>query len=131
MWADEYSETALTITAEQVAKTDADHAARLVDEAERIARTSTDDYDHAGNIWRMAMAVAATDPDRALGLTREVTDERLYASARIYIAKSPTATDPDRALRLFGDVERVAQSATDPDIAADILLDLVEAWRQR
>ena len=88
-------------------------AARLIADAERTARSITDEYSKASALTSIARVLAATDPDRADRLiadaertAQSITDEHAKASALRHVAKALAAADPDRA-------ERIAQSITD------------------
>jgi TIR domain len=104
-----------------------DPAARLLADAERIARSITDKSSKASALSGIAAALAATDPDRAARLftdaeriARSITDEPIKASALSGIAATLAATDPDRA-------ERIANSIRDESSKASALRGVAEA----
>jgi hypothetical protein len=88
-------------------------AGRFFADAERIARSITDEPTRASALSGIAATLAATDPDRAARLfadaeriARSITDEPTRASALSGIAATLAATDPDHA-------ERIANSIRD------------------
>ena len=94
----------LSRISEAVAATDPDRAARLLADAERIARTIPDKYPKAEVLSRISEAVAATDPDRAARLladaeriARTMTSGHWKAMTLRDIVKALAPADPDRA----------------------------------
>ena len=110
-----------------LARNDLARAARLLTDAEGIARSITNKNSKASALSDIAKALAAIDPDRAAwlltdaeGIARSDTDESAKASALSDIAKALAATDHDRA-------ERIANSITDESVKASALSDIAKA----
>jgi hypothetical protein len=105
---------ALTGLAATLAATDPDRAVRLLSEAERLARSLTDeDAGKASVLSSIGKALATADSDRAGRLFDEaerlagsLIDEAAKEQAMGSISAAVATADPDRALRL-------AQSVTD------------------
>jgi len=116
-------------------RNDANRAARLLAEAERIASSLSDESQEASALSELARALAATDPDRAVRIASSLSDESQEASALSEVARALAATDPDRAVRIASSLigkgwkasalSGVAQAlaATDPDRAARLFAD--------
>ena len=85
-------------------------AARLADDAERIANSITDESAKARALSGVAEAVAATDPappgSPTQRIANSITSESAKAPALSDVATAVAATDPGRA-------ERIANSLTD------------------
>ena len=81
-------------------------AARLIADAERTARSITDEYSKALALTSVAKALAASDPDRAERIAQLITDPDAKSQASDRVVTVVAATDPDRA-------ERIAESITD------------------
>ena len=95
-------------------------AARVIDDAERIARSVSEEWERAEALATVAKALTATDPDRAAGIiddaeriARSVSEEWERAEALVAVAKALAAIDPARATGLATDLEYLAQSTTD------------------
>ena len=95
---------------------DPGRAARLLADAERAAKSITNEPSKAQALASIVAALAATDPDRAARLladaervAQSITRRESKAWALASIAKALAATDPDRA-RLLADAEHAAQS---------------------
>ena len=116
----------LTEIASMVASPDPARAARLLGDAERVARSSAAVWG-SQPVIDVAKAVVATDPDRALRLARSITNESGRAHALADIARALAAADPDRAARVFDDAERLAQSMTDENPKARALAAIARA----
>jgi serine/threonine protein kinase len=101
-------------------RTGAQRAARLIDDAERIAQSITNKYWKASALAAVATALAATDPDRAEHIARSITTESSKATALAEVATALAVTDPDRA-------ERIARSITDELWKARALVMIAEA----
>ena len=87
-------------------------AVRLLDDAERIANSITDE-EHAGRALNdLAAAAAATDPVRAERIANFITREPI-GHGRSANRQGVAATDPGRAVGLADSAERVANSITD------------------
>ena len=116
--------TVLTNAALALTGTDPDRAARLLDRAERLARSNKSvGYNEYAKAWALAdVAVgrAATDPDHAEHLAQSITVEHLKAWALADVAGAVAATDPDRA-------EQIAQSISDDCSKAWALADIAAA----
>jgi hypothetical protein len=63
-------------------------AARLITDAERIARSITSESSKATALAEVAAAVAATDPDRAERIAQSISVDAWKAKALVAIAKS-------------------------------------------
>jgi hypothetical protein len=115
--------SALVEIANRLVATDSDRAAGLIDDAERIAQSATNSSIAWSNI---AMALAATDPDRAERIALAITFTSSQVVALANIANGLAATDPDRAARLAADAERIAQSVDDKFSKAGYLAELAK-----
>ena len=109
---------ALVDVAAVLAATDPDRAARLIADAEHVARSITDNRDarlitNAEHVFLPPFAVTR----------RSITDKESQASALATIAKALAATDPDRA-------ERVARSITDKESQASALVSIARIGLQ-
>jgi hypothetical protein len=109
------------------ARTGQARAARLLADAERIARSITDENGKASALGDVAAAVAATDHARAAQLftdaeriARSITDEFGQSSALRNVAEAVAATDPDHA-------ERIARSITDENMTGWALSEVAKA----
>jgi hypothetical protein len=124
------------------ARNDLNRASRLFTDAERIARSITDESWKASALRDVAQALAAIDPDRAERIARSITDENLKVSALGDVAQALAATDPDRAERIARSLTSgswkasalrgvaKALAATDPDRAERIARSVTgESWR--
>jgi TIR domain len=69
-------------------RNDTARAARLLDDAERIANSITKEDAKAYALSNMAEAVAVTDPDRAEGIAKSITSEHVKVLALSGIAKA-------------------------------------------
>ena len=103
------------------ARTARARATRILDDAEHVAQSITDETSKAEALAGLAGALAATDPDRAARLSTDaervaqsITFEFWKEQALGVVAKALAATDPDRA-------ERVAQSITSEISKAEAL----------
>jgi hypothetical protein len=85
---------------------DSARAARLADEAERLAQTITDERPKTDAIVCVVAGVAFCDPDRAGRLAETITGKRQKMEALEGIAEAIAVSDPDRA-------EHLAQASTD------------------
>ena len=74
------------------ARNDPGQAARLFADAERIARSITDEFSKAAALSRVATALAAADPDRAERIAGSITGKVVKASALSDIAKALAIT---------------------------------------
>ena len=93
-----------------------DRAARLVADAEAVARTITDEDERAGAFVALTIAAAqAGDFDRAEALARNLNLQWYRALALAALARGAARTgDVDRAVRLVADAEAVARTITHP-----------------
>ena len=105
---------ALVMIADAVAATDPARAARLTDDAERLAQAIPDPAEQAAALAVVVHGLAAADPDRAERLARTITNPGCRAPALAAVATAVASTDPDRAARLGAGAERLAQSIPDP-----------------
>jgi hypothetical protein len=115
---------------------DLGRAAQLIQDAERLAESITDECQRASALADIAAVLAATEPDRAAQLIEDaehlaqsVTDKYSKDSVLADIAVALAATDPDRAERLADSITMassmakalaelaIALAATDPDRA--------------
>ena len=94
------------------ARKDQARSARLLADAERIAKSISVEWWKAEALADVAGALAATDPDRAERIARSITYEyeRSKAEALADIAAKLAATDPDRADRLGDEAELIIRS---------------------
>jgi hypothetical protein len=116
------------------ADTSADRAARLLAEAELIARAFTDKPSKVRALSGVARATVATDPDRAAWLLTVaqraaflILDKSSKVFARSDVAEAAAVSDPDRAERIASSLTRElvreralsgiaqAMAATNPD----------------
>jgi len=123
--------SALADAARALAPIDPVRAATLLAEAERIAN-SIDESGKVAALSRVAMALAATDPDRAERIAHSITSHSARASTLGGLAKALAATYPDRAVRLAESIGydvtqawalcgvATALAGTDPDRAESI-----------
>ena len=111
----------------EAARNDRARAARLITDAERIARSITSVSEKATALAEVAKALAATDPDRAERIARSITSESSKAKVLAEGAAALAATDPDRAARLMADAERIARSITDKSEKATALAEVAAA----
>jgi serine/threonine-protein kinase len=102
-------------------------AARLITDAERIARSITSESSKAKVLAEVAAALAATDPDRAERIARSITSESPKAKVLAEVAAASAATDPDRAARLMADADHIARSITDKSEKATALAEVAAA----
>ena len=133
----------LAEVAAALAATDPDRAARLMADADHIARSITDKSEKATALAEVATALAATDPDRAERIARSITSESLKAKVLAEVAATLAATDPDRAEHtarsIVGDPYEVralaslakALAATDPSRAHLSGIPGMRVWRLR
>jgi hypothetical protein len=91
-----------------LAATNPARATRLLDDAERVADSITDDYFRAYSLTEVAQALAAADPARAIRLVDQaerllesVTDESQRRYTPLLLAGPLTVLDPARARRYF------------------------------
>ena len=104
-----------------------DRAARLLADAERAARSVTDEVHKAAALREVAKAVAATNPDHAARVfadaeraAQSVADEIQKAAALRKVAEAVAAIKPDHA-------ERIARSITSESYRADALREVATA----
>jgi hypothetical protein len=112
---------ALVTIADAVAATDSGRAARLTDDAERLAQSIPDPAVKAAALTAVVQGLATADPDRAERLARAITDPGYRAPALAAVASAVAATDPGRAARLAVGAERLAQPISDPAAKAAAL----------
>jgi len=117
---------ALVTIADAVAATDPGRAARLTDDAERLAQSIPDPAAKAAALTAVVRGLATADPDRAERLARAITDPSYRAPALAAVASAVAATDPGRAARLTVGAERLAQPIPDPDTKAAALAALAD-----
>jgi caspase domain-containing protein len=117
---------ALVMVAEAVAGTDPARAARLTDDAERLAQGIPNPAEKAAALAAVVHGLAAADPDRAERLARTITDPSCKAPALTAVATAVASTDTDRATRLSVGAERLAQSIPDPARKAAALEAIVQ-----
>ncbi len=111
----------------EAARNDRARAARLITDAERIARSITSESSKATALAEVATALAATDPDRAERIARSITSESSKAKVLAEVAAALAATDPDRATRLMADADHIARSITDKSEKATALAEVATA----
>ena len=108
----------------EIIQRDRARSTRLLTDAERAAQSITDQEWKAYALSQVAVALAATDPDRAervaLSITAPNKGSVAVAEALSEAAVVLAATDPDRA-------ERVAQSITGQKLKAYVLPQVAEA----
>ena len=103
----------LVMVADAVAGTDPARAARLTDDAERLAQLIPDPAEKEAALAVVVHGLAAADPGRAERLARTITDPGCRAPALAAVAAAVSSTDPDRATRLSVAAERLAQAIPD------------------
>ena len=115
---------------------DLGRAAQLIQDAERVAESITDECQRASALADIAAVLVATEPDRAAQLIEDaehlaqsITEKYAKDSVLTDIAVALAATDPDRAERLVQSITMassmakalaelaIALAATDPDRA--------------
>ncbi len=108
-------------------RSDRVRAARVLADAERVARSMTEEDLKPTALADVARALAATDPDRAARLNADaediaqsISDEAVKAVPLANLAMVLAATDPDRA-------EYIARSITDKSSRVRALLAIAEA----
>ena len=111
----------------EAARNDRARAARLITDAERIARSITSESSKATALAEVATALAATDPDRAERIARSITSESSKAKVLAEVAAALAATDPDRATRLMADAGHIARSITSESSKATALAEVATA----
>jgi len=74
--------------------------ARLAADAERTARSIADESWKDRALEPVALALAATDPDRALRIAKSIKDEDTREAALMTIAQTLATAEPDHALRI-------------------------------
>jgi len=111
----------------EAARNDRARVARLITDAERIARSITSESSKATALAEVAAALAATDPDRAERIARSITNEYFKAKVLAEVAAALAATDPDRATRLMADADHIARSITDKSDKATALAEVAAA----
>ena len=111
----------------EAARNDRARAARLITDAERIARSITSESSKAKVLAEVAAALAATDPDRAERIARSITSESSKAKVLAEVAAALAATDPDRATRLMAEADHIARSITDKSEKATALAEVAAA----
>ena len=111
----------------EAARNNRARAARLITDAERIARSITSESSKAKVLAEVAAALAATDPDRAERIARSITSESSKAKVLAEVAAALAATDPDRATRLMADADHIARSITDKSEKATALAEVATA----
>jgi Caspase domain len=116
----------LVMIADAVAGTDPARAARLTDDAERLAQAVPDPAEKAAALAAVVQRLAATDADRAESLARTITGPSRRAPALAAVASAVAPTDPARAARLTDDAERLAQAVPDPAEKAAALAAMVQ-----
>ncbi len=110
-------------------------AAGILADAERIARSITDEPTRASALSGIAATLAAADPDRAERIANSIPSEFSKASALRDVAAALAATHPDRAEHIarsianeffkvwaLSDIAKVL-AAADPDRAARLFAD--------
>jgi hypothetical protein len=124
---------ALAEFAKVLARIDPDRAARLADDAERIAQSITSPGQTVMVLACIVRALAQIQPERAARLAddaeriaRSITDERERADVLALAADVLAPIDPGRAARLTADAERAAESISDEHGRTRALLDLVK-----
>jgi hypothetical protein len=116
---------ALARVAKAVAVTDPARAARLVAEAERIARSVTMyPWGRTLALFDAAKAMAAIDPYKAEHIARSIDDEFVRAQAFAKVAKAMAVTDPGRAALLAAEAERDIQTIPGPFFKVQVLADV-------
>jgi hypothetical protein len=103
-----------------IAATDPDRAARLIADADHIARSITNEYWKAKALAEVATALAATDPDRAERIARSITNEYWKAKVLAEVATALAAAAPDRA-------EYIARSIVGESYEVSALANLAKA----
>ena len=103
----------LVMVADAVAGTDPARAARLTDDAERLAQGMPDTAEKGVALAAVVQGLAAADPGRAERLARTIADPGCRAPALAAVAAAVTPTEPDRATRLSVAAERIAQGMPD------------------
>jgi hypothetical protein len=102
-----------------MAATDPDRAAQLIAEAERLARSITEEEPRDFALAGVARAIAATDPDRAEHLAQSISCYEIKGWVFAAAARAVAATDPDRAERLTESVyEKDQRASTLAEVAA-------------
>jgi len=105
-----------------LAATDPTRAAKLMDDAERLALSVTDDsFNEAFARRGVAEALASTDPDRALRIALSVTDDFWRAWALLGLADKLASSDPIRMGQVLSTVERLAGSITHEGLRGSVL----------
>jgi len=104
----------------EAARNDRARVARLITDAERIARSITSESSKATALAEVAAALAATDPDRAERIARSITNEYFKAKVLAEVAAALAATDPDRA-------EHTARSIVGESYEVSALANLAKA----
>ncbi|MEU1209436.1 hypothetical protein [Nocardia sp. NPDC005825] len=127
--------TALIKIAEVVAATDPDRAARLIGDAESIARAIPEPTWRDFMLAMVAVVAAAIDVDCAEAVVCTIADTAYRAQACAAVAGAVSVVDPDRAEAIGRAISRPeekvvalvqiakAVSATDPDRAAQLIGD--------
>jgi hypothetical protein len=107
-------EAAVSIS-KTLAATNPARSARLLDDAERVADSITDNYFRAYSLTEVAQALAAADParatrlvDQAERLLESVTDEFRLLTGLLLLAGPLTALDPARAAQYVAVAQRRA-----------------------
>ena len=103
----------LVMVADAVAGTDPARAARLTDDAERLAQLIPDPAEKEAALPAVVQGLAVADPGRAERLARTITDPSCRAPALAAVAAAVASTDPDRATRLSAAAERLTQAMPD------------------
>jgi hypothetical protein len=103
----------LVMVADAVTGTDPARAARLTDDAERLAQGIPDPAEKEAALAAVVQGLAAADPGRAERLARTITDPSRRAPALAAVAAAVASTDPDRATRLSAAAERLVQAMPD------------------
>jgi hypothetical protein len=103
----------LVMVADAVAGTDPARAARLTDDAERLAQAIPDPAEKEAALAAVVQGLAVADVGRAERLARTITDPGCRAPALAAVAAAVASTDPDRATRLSAATERLVQAMPD------------------
>jgi DivIVA domain-containing protein len=112
--------TALARVADGLVALDPRRAARLFDDAERIAQADPLEFESA--MVNLANVLAVTDPDRALRIACSLAERFAVSKAMVVtkVTEAVAVTNPDRA-------EQLAQSISLPDYKARALVTVAVA----
>lgn len=115
---------ALADLARALAGSDPRRAARLIEEAIRVADSVSGErwqFDQAAALARIAAVLAEWDPESAEAIARSISDDRQKATALAGIARAVATSAPDRA-------ENLARSITVPAKKVSALAGVAGAW---